>query len=85
MQLLLLAFADVEDSAKSGMCILPICGFRSDFEMETLLSQRSWDQKNQADLLTKHVPRDVMRKHMTFIGLTSEVGRAESAPTIDHK
>ena len=40
---------------------------------------------NPADLLTKHVPRDVMRKHMTFIGLSSEIGRAESAPTIDHK
>ena len=40
---------------------------------------------NPADLLTKHVPRDVMRKHMEFIGLKSEVGRAQSAPTIDHK
>ena len=40
---------------------------------------------NPADLITKHVPRDVMRKHMEMIGMKSEAGRAQSAPTIQHK
>ena len=39
---------------------------------------------NPADLLTKHVPRDVMRKRMEFMCLMSETGRAHSAPTIEH-
>ena len=32
--------------------------------------------ENPADILTKHVPRDVMRKHMTSLGLVVEEGRA---------
>ena len=40
---------------------------------------------NPADLLTKQMPRDVMRKHMIKIGLVSEDGRAASAPTIRHQ
>ena len=40
--------------------------------------------ENPADLLTKHVPKDVMLKHMAFMGLTSEGGRASSAPTPQH-
>ena len=41
--------------------------------------------ENPADILTKHVPRDVMKKHMTALGLVVEEGRALSAPTIEHK
>ena len=37
---------------------------------------------NPADMLTKHVPRDVLNKHMATLGLFLEDGRAESAPTI---
>jgi hypothetical protein len=40
--------------------------------------------ENPADLLTKHVPREVMVKHMTFLGLLAEEGRAASAPTLQH-
>lgn len=40
--------------------------------------------ENPADLLTKHVPKDVMLKHMAFMGLASEEGRAASAPTLQH-
>ena len=39
---------------------------------------------NPSDILTKHVPRDVLMKHMAFMGLTSEGGRAGSAPTLQH-
>ena len=35
---------------------------------------------NPADILTKHVGRETMRKHMDFLGLISEPGRAASAP-----
>ena len=37
---------------------------------------------NPADLLTKHVARDLMLKHMAKIGLTNESGRAASAPSL---
>ena len=40
--------------------------------------------ENPADLLTKHVPREVMQKHMAFLGLCAEDGRASSAPTLQH-
>ena len=40
--------------------------------------------ENPADLLTKHVPREIMIKHMDFIGLRAEEGRAASAPTLQH-
>ena len=40
---------------------------------------------NPADMLTKHVSKDVMRKHMEFLNLFPESGRAQSAHTIDHK
>ena len=85
MQLLPLAFADGEDSTKSDICILPICVFMTDFEKGYFAPTEIQGSEQPADLLTKHVPRDVMRKDMTFSGLTSEVGRAESAPTIDDK
>ena len=39
---------------------------------------------NPADILTKHVPRVVLRKHMAFMGLSAEGGRAGSAPTLQH-
>ena len=37
---------------------------------------------NPADLLTKHVSRELMMKHMATMGITSEVGRARSAPAL---
>ena len=40
---------------------------------------------NPADMLTKHILRDTMLKHMSRMGLRSEEGRAQSAPTIQHK
>ena len=39
---------------------------------------------NPADMLTKHVSRDIMLKHMETIGIKSESGRASSAPTLQH-
>ena len=38
--------------------------------------------ENPADLLTKHVPRDTMIEHMKKMGIASESGRAESAPSL---
>ena len=40
---------------------------------------------NPADILTKHVSRDIMLKHMTNMGILVEDGRAGSAPTLQHK
>ena len=37
---------------------------------------------NPGDMLTKHVPREVMAKHMSELGLYLEEGRAESAPSL---
>ena len=39
---------------------------------------------NPADILTKHVPREVMMRHMKTMGITPEDGRASSAPTLQH-
>ena len=39
---------------------------------------------NPADLLTKHVTRDLMLRHMNFLNLRPEEGRAASAPTLEH-
>ena len=36
-------------------------------------------------MLTKHVARDTMHKHMRKIGIMAEDGRAKSAPTIEHR
>ena len=37
---------------------------------------------NPADILTKHVAKDLMLRHMHTLGLYYEEGRAESAPSI---
>ena len=42
-------------------------------------------ESNSADMLTKHLNRDVMGKHMELIGFVPEDGRAALAPTIQHK
>jgi hypothetical protein len=39
---------------------------------------------NPADLLTKHVSRELMVKHMAAMGIYGESGRAGSAPTLVH-
>ena len=39
---------------------------------------------NPADILTQHVPRDIMARHMKFMGLWPEDGRAALAPTLQH-
>ena len=39
---------------------------------------------NPADVLTKHVTRDIMMRHMSTSGLHAESGRAGSAPTLEH-
>ena len=41
--------------------------------------------ENPADLLTKHISKDVMMRHMERIGISAESGRARSAPTIEHR
>ena len=38
--------------------------------------------ENPADILTKHVSRDLLAKHMAPMGLTQERGRASSAPSL---
>ena len=39
---------------------------------------------NPADLLTKHVSRDLLVKHMDAMGMCPESGRPGSAPTLQH-
>ena len=53
---------------------------RGDFKLTKVPSA-----DNPADMLTKHVARDTMHKHMQKIGIMAEDGRAKSAPTIEHR
>ena len=53
---------------------------RGDFSLDKVAGS-----DNPADILTKHVSRDIMLKHMANMGLMVETGRAESAPTLQHK
>ena len=39
---------------------------------------------NPADILTKHIDRPLLRKHLLQLGLHAEGGRADLAPTLDH-
>ena len=39
--------------------------------------------RNPADVLTKHVPGDLLRVHLRTIGVEHRGGRAETAPTLD--
>ena len=50
---------------------------KGDFALEIF-----WGTDNPADMLTKHVSKDIILKHMVALGLRYEGGRAESAPTI---
>ena len=40
--------------------------------------------ENPADILTKHVPRDLVDKLIRYIGVHRQKGRAESVPTLVH-
>ena len=53
---------------------------KKDFTLTKVLGS-----ENPADLLTKHVSRELMVRHMESIGIRSESGRAGSAPTLQHK
>ena len=53
---------------------------RGDFKLTKVLGT-----ENPADMLTKHISRDVMLRHMERVGIYAESGRAKSAPTIEHK
>ena len=65
-----LAVADlwVQDKVRSG-----------DFQLHKILGTH-----NPADALTKHISNPDMRKHLAFMNLELEAGRAESAPTLTH-
>jgi hypothetical protein len=39
---------------------------------------------NPADMLTKHLARETLDKHLAFAGMKRQAGRAETAPTIDN-
>ena len=39
--------------------------------------------RNPADILTKHVPKDLLNAHIVTLGIDIRGGRAETAPTID--
>ena len=63
------SFVRIQDRVRSGAC--PI--------------EKVAGAENSADILTKHVSRDVMTRHMETMGVVAECGRAKSAPTIEHK
>ena len=50
---------------------------RGDFTLSKIAGS-----ENPADILTKHVSRDLLAKHMETIGLSRETGRASSAPSL---
>ena len=50
---------------------------KGDFKLEKVLGA-----ENPSDMLTKHVDRMLLSKHMAKLGLFYEDGRAESAPAI---
>ena len=50
---------------------------KKDFKLEKILGS-----ENPADMLTKHIDRSLMGKHMAKLGLFYGDGRAESAPAI---
>ena len=52
---------------------------KKDFSLEKIPGA-----ENPSDMLTKHVDKCTLVKHMKTLGLTYEVGRAGSAPTIEH-
>ena len=39
--------------------------------------------KNPADILTKHVPAELLQRHLATMGVEARGGRAESAPGLD--
>ena len=52
---------------------------KKDFSLDKVLGS-----ENPSDMLTKHVDRGLLHKHMNKLGLHYESGRAQSAPSIDH-
>ena len=40
--------------------------------------------ENPADILTKHVTRELLEKHLKTMNIIEDFGRASSAPTIEH-
>ena len=52
---------------------------RGDFTLEKIPGH-----DNCSDILTKHVDRQTLHRHMATLGLRLEDGRAASAPTIEH-
>ena len=58
----------IQDRVKSG-----------DFTLSKVLGS-----DNPADILTKHVERACLEKHMPKLGLEVAEGRASSAPSIEH-
>ena len=52
---------------------------KKDFSLDKVLGS-----ENPSDMLTKHVDRGLLHKHMSKLGLNYESGRAQSAPSIDH-
>ena len=52
---------------------------RGDFVLEKVDGRN-----NVADILTKHVDRATLERHIQNMGLKEEFGRAQSAPTLDH-
>ena len=52
---------------------------KKDFTLDKVLGS-----ENPADMLTKHVDKATLMKHVKTLGLRLEGGRADSAPSIDH-
>ena len=70
------------DLVKSDIWPLLTFGCKIASETKDLSLEKIIGSYNPSDMLTKHVDRALLSKHMTPLGLYFEDGRAESAPTI---
>ena len=79
------AFAGDVASARYDIYMSPISGYKIGSKKGDFKLSKVAGSDNPADILTKHVSRDIMMKHMTKMGLVVEDGRAKSAPSLQHK
>ena len=70
-------------SEKSAICTHLIYGFRIACDPATSKSRKVLGTMNPADVLTKHVDRKTLERHLLAMGVIEDLGRAASAPTIE--
>ena len=64
--------------------MLRIVGYTNVYEQNMFSLTQIPGASNPADILTKHVPRELLERHLKTMNVVEDYGRAASAPTIDH-